>query len=132
MLRIFRNFILILLFITPAVACSQCNVTKGNYSSAGGSEQNTTLTLSGKNTFSLQHESWQPGNYENRKTSKMKGRWLCKDNLITLELNGKKITAKKITIGKNPLGLDKNTKALQFKAAPTDSYLINETLYLSP
>lgn len=132
MLRILRNFILVLLFITPIVACSQCNVTTGNYSSAGGSEQNTTLTLSGNDKFNLQHESWQPGNYENRKISKIKGHWLCKDNLITLDLNGEKITAEKITIGKNPLGLDENTKALQFKNASADSFLVNETLYLTP
>lgn len=88
MLRILRNFILVLLFITPIVACSQCDVTKGNYSSAGGSEQNTTLTLTGNNIFSLLHESWQPGSHKNRKTSNMKGRWLCENNLITIELNG--------------------------------------------
>jgi hypothetical protein len=131
MFRIIRNFILVLLFITPIVACSQCNVTKGNYSSAGGSEQNTILTIFGNNTFSLQHESWQPGSYENRKTSKMKGRWLCKDNLVTLDLNGEKITAEKITIGKNPLGLDEDTKALHFKTVTKDSFLVNEILYLN-
>lgn len=130
MFRIIRCFILVLLFVTPIVACSQCNVTKGNYSSAGGSEQNTTLTISGTNTFSLQHESWQPGNYEGRKNSSSKGTWLCKDNQITFEMNGVKITAKKITIGKNPLGLNENTKALQFKTTPADSILENEILYL--
>ncbi len=131
MFRIIRNFILVLLFVTPIVACSQCNVTKGNYSSAGGSENNTTLTILGNNTFSLQYESWQPGSYENRKTSMMKGHWLCKDNQITIELNGEKITAKKITIGKNPLGLDENTIALQFKNENSDSFLVNEILYLN-
>ena len=131
MLRILRNFILVLLFSTPIVACSQCNVTKGNYSSAGGSEQNTTLTLSDNNEFTLQHESWKPGNYEGRKVSSSKGAWSCKDNQVTFELKGGKVIAEKITIGKNPLGLDENTKALQFKTAPKDSVLANEILYLT-
>ena len=131
MFRVIRNFILVLLFVTPTVACSQCNVIKGNYSSAGGSEQNTTLIISGDNSFRLEHESWQPGNYENRKVSKMKGRWLCKDNIVTLDLNDEKITAEKITIGKNPLGLNENTIALQFKAVSVNRFLINEILYLN-
>lgn len=131
MLRILRNFILVLLFISPIVACSQCNIAKGNYSSAGGSEQSTTLTLKGKNTFSFQHESWQPANYEGRKVLSSKGTWLCKNNQITFEINGVKISAEKITIGKNPLGLNENATALHFKAAPADSILANEILYLA-
>lgn len=131
MLRILRNYILVLIFITPITACSQCNDIKGNYSNAGGSEQSTTLTLSGNNKFTLQHESWQPGKYEGRKISSSKGAWSCKNNQVTFELNGGKVTAEKITIGKNPLGLDENTKALQFKDSQNDSILANEILYLT-
>lgn len=130
MLRILRNLILVLLFISPVVACSQCDITNGKYTSAGGSEQNTTLSLSA-NKFTLQHESWQAGNYESRKKSESKGNWVCKGKLITIELNGIKITAKKITIGKNPLGLDESTVALQFINVPTDSFLFKEVLYFT-
>lgn len=93
MLSIFRNFILLLFFVTPIVACGQCDITEGNYSSAGGSEQNTTLSLSGNNKFNLQHEVWQPGNHDDRKITKINGHWSCKNNLITLELKSEKVTA---------------------------------------
>jgi len=132
MFKILRNFILVLLFITPIIACSQCNVTNGNYSSSGGSEQSTTLSLSNNNDFYLQYENWQPGNYESREINKIKGVWECKGKLVTIELNGVKISAKKIIIGKNPLGLGENTKALQFTNAPVNSFLFNEILYLTP
>ena len=131
MFRLLRDFILVLMFITPIIACSQCNVAKGNYSSAGGSEQNSTLTLSDNNKFNLEHESWKPGNYEGRKFSSSKGAWFCKDNQITFEMNSGKVTAEKITLGINPHGLDENAKALQFKTTPTGSILSNEILYLT-
>ena len=131
MIRIIRNFILVLLFITPVVACSQCNVTKGNYNSAGGSEQSMTLTLSDNNKFALQYVSWKPGNYEGRKVSSSTGTWFCKGNEATIEINAGKVTADKITVGKNPLGLDEKTIALQFKSTPSDKILANEILYLT-
>jgi len=124
-----RNFLLVLLVIAQITACSQCNILKGRYRSAGGSEQNTTLELSANDKFLLVYENWEPGNYENRKISKINGIWSCKDNQLILDMDSEKITAVQITVGQNPLGLNEDTKALHFKGVSVDNFLNNEILY---
>ncbi len=122
-----RHFALVLLAVITLSACGQCNVKEGNYISSGGSEQSTNLKLSSDKTFTLEHDEWQPGHYDKRDTSRLTGVWSCKNQLITLATQGKIHCAELITIGKNPLDFDVNTRALYFAANPDnkDSYLYN-------
>ena len=131
MSRMLRNFIFILFSLTTFTACAQCNIVEGIYRAAGGSEQNTILKLLKNDKFILEHESWNPSEYKQRKVSKNKGTWLCENKNVILKIDDKKFTAIKVTIGKNPLGLDVNTKALHFNAAPAGHYLSNEILYIA-
>lgn len=127
-----RRFLFFLLAVTSITACSQCVISKGSYISAGGSEQSTTLILLNGNNASLKHESWKPGGYEKRTVTNIAGSWVCNNNKLTLKIKSDEYTAKQVSIGKNPLGLDENTKALHFKATAINSILSNETLYLTP
>ena len=127
-----RKFIFFLLAATSITACAQCDISEGRYISAGGSEQSTTLILLADNKASLKHESWKPAGYEKRTIKNMAGSWSCNKNKLSLKMNGDEYNAELVSIGKNPLGLDENTKALHFKAAANNSILSNETLYLVP
>lgn len=126
-----RKFIFLLLAVISITACAQCDISKGSYISAGGSEQSTTLMLLNGNKASLKHESWIPGGYEKRTVTNMDGSWTCNNNKLTLKIKSDEYTAKLVTIGKNPLGLDENTKALHFNEAAISSILSNATLYLN-
>lgn len=132
MSKTLRKFIFLLLAITSITACAQCDISKGSYISAGGNEQSTTLMLLNRNKASLKHESWTPGGYEKRTVTNVDGSWACNNNKLTLKIKSGEYTAKLVTIGKNPLGLDENTKALHFNATAINSILSNETLYLTP
>ena len=113
-------------------ACNQCNVKSGTYTSSGGSEYKTVLTLSKDNTFTITHDTWLPGQYEQRTTDTINGKWFCGGKGVVLETTDSKHIAKFITIGQNPLGLPKNTEALQFNNQKnTNSFLESEILYFA-
>jgi len=116
------------------VRCSECSVSEGTYTSSGGSEQQTQLTLLPDHAFTLTHESWQPGQYENRSISKTGGAWSCEKNQLMLKIDSDTYSAEFVSIGENPLGLDANSKALRFSADQEQPlrYLGNEILYLKP
>ena len=130
-----RSLFLILLTTSLSLgtlsACAECNVKEGRYTSIGGSEQSTSLTLSSNKSFTALHEAWQPGHYEKRDISKLSGTWSCNNNNVTLEVQDKNYRAELIVIGKNPLGLNADGKALLFEnnEIDKDSYLNNEILY---
>ena len=111
-------------------ACNQCNVKEGIYNSIGGSEYSTQLKLATDYTFSIIYETWEPTQYENREKSLLSGTWSCEDSHITLKTDSERFIATHILIGKNPLGLEEDTRALLFEADyNSDSFLYNETLY---
>ena len=124
-----RTLALTLLTVFSLSACNQCNVNTGSYTSAGGSEQSTNLTLSSDNAFIVKHESWQPGQYEKRDSSQLRGAWTCSNNAITLKANSNTYSAELITIGENPLGLDSNSKAIMFNENTGVDYLNKQMLY---
>lgn len=98
--------------------CASCIIPTGTYSSIGGSENQITLEL--QNTrYVLKHEQWQPGQYDNRSTTKTPGIWSCSGQTANFELEGNAITALYEPIGENPLGMDTKSKALIFKKNKT-------------
>ncbi|MDH5571442.1 MAG: hypothetical protein OEY89_06730 [Gammaproteobacteria bacterium] len=123
-----RTVALALLTVMTVSACSQCNVKEGSYTSAGGSEQNTKLTLSSNKSFFVIHEAWQPGHYEKRNTFQLSGTWACNRNSITFDNNEQQYKAELVTIGENPLGLKTGSQALIFEEAK-DSYLNKQVFY---
>lgn len=132
MSNVLRKFLFLLLATISITACAQCDISKGNYISAGGSEQSTTLILLNNNKANLKHESWKPTGYEKRTIKNIAGSWSCSNNKLTLKIESDEYIAEFVSIGKNPIGLDENTKALHFKAAANNSILSNEILYLKP
>lgn len=124
-----RNLTLILITIFALSACNQCNVNKGNYSSAGGNEYKTKMTLSIDNEFIIKNESWLPGQYEKRDSSQLHGTWSCDNNTIKLKTNDSTYTADFIIIGENPLGFDASSKAIMFNENTGVSYLNKLMLY---
>lgn len=124
-----RTLTLTLLAVLSLSACNECNVKRGSYTTAGGSEQSTNLTLTEDKDFIIKHDNWQPGHYEARETSQINGFWTCSENLIKFTSSNKKFSAKLITIGKNPLGLDSNSKAIMFNENTGFDYLDKQILY---
>jgi len=110
-------------------ACNECNVKPGSYTSVGGSEQSTRLTLSEGNNFVVTHDNWQPGHYEKRDTTQSNGTWSCSKNKITLKGDNSTYNAELITVGANPLGLDANSKAIMFGENTGVDYLNKQMLY---
>ena len=127
-----RHLIFLILTFLFISACSECVVMEGQFASSGGSEQQTYLELLPDKTFVLKHETWQPGHFENRNTTEITGAWSCKGNQIKLNIDGRIYSAGIITIGKNPLGMSEDTRALHFEEnkETSHSYLGNEIFYL--
>jgi len=124
-----RTLALTLLTVLCISSCNECNVNPGNYTSSGGSEQNTNLTLSADNSFILKHDNWQPGHYEKRDSTQSNGTWSCSKNKITLKEDNSTYSAELITVGANPLGLDANSKAIMFGANTGVDYLNKQMFY---
>lgn len=123
-----RTLIALLLITFTLSACGQCYVKEGNYSSSGGTEEETTLSLAADKTFIAKFKRWQAGHYESHKTTKIKGTWLCKNRLVEFKTDNHIYPAEIITIGENPLGLSPDTKALLFKEN-NNHFLNNALLY---
>jgi len=123
-----RTLVITLLAALFLSSCNECNVKKGSYTNAGGSEQSTNLTLADKD-FIVKHENWQPGHYELRVTSQINGSWTCSENLIKFTSSDKMLSAELITVGENPLGLDSNSKAIMFNENTGIDYLNEQIFY---
>jgi len=123
------NFFFIMLLLISTTACSSCKNIKGKYSTIGASESITYLSLIDDNKFTLKHEIWQPGNFENRKTIRSAGSWSCSNN--ELILIGSKLTHKSeyIAVGENPMNIDKSTMIIHFFPSNLKHYLNNEIFY---
>lgn len=128
-----RTILLLLLSIFSVSACSDCSIKEGAFETAGGSESATTLQLLPGKQFILQHESWQPGNYEKHITRKDHGTWKCNNAKITLYMNDKEFTADIQHAGNNPVGIPPQTLTLHFKQNTNIglTYLSNTILYQS-
>ena len=130
-----RKLLFLLLTLIAMPACSDCGLVAGDYANAGGSEESTSLLLAANKTFILEHGTWQPEQYKNRQASKVEGAWSCKQNQVILKVNNEMVTTKFIVIGKNPLGIKADTKALSFSSRSGSTisskmaYLENEILY---
>lgn len=116
---------LALLFLS---ACSACNVPLGDYESSGGTESHVVLSLA-ENEFVLTHETWLPGQYENRKQIEERGAWSCQGESMTIHTQAEQTTAQLTVIGENPLGYPSTTKALVFEPSK-NNVLSQEMLYL--
>ncbi|MCW8935340.1 MAG: hypothetical protein OQK98_11505 [Gammaproteobacteria bacterium] len=123
-----QTLVLTLLTALTLTACNKCNVEKGSYTSAGGSEQSTNLTLADKD-FIVKHDNWQPGHYVARETAQINGSWTCSESLIKFTTNNKTFSAELITVGENPLGLKSNSKAIIFNENTWFDYLNKQMFY---
>ena len=134
-----RKLLFLLLTLIAMPACSDCGLVTGDYANVGGSEESTSLLLVANKTFTLEHGTWQPGQYKNRQISKVEGTWSCKQNQVTLKVKNEVVTAKVVLVGENPLGIKVDTKVLSFssnsgfsfnsRASSKMAYLANEILY---
>jgi hypothetical protein len=61
---------------------------EGSYGTVSESEWNIVLTLKKGGLAEILQESWAPGEYESRSTSKTEGRWSFDGNIVTVEYNG--------------------------------------------
>lgn len=110
-------------------ACSTCNIPLGNYESSGGTESHLVLNLV-ENEFVLTHETWLPGQYENRKQLEERGAWACQGESMTIITRAGQTKAELTVIGENPLGYPSTTKALVFEPSKNIA-LSQEILYPS-
>lgn len=124
----FNIFFLILLLISTT-ACSNCKNIEGKYSTHGGSESMTYLNLLKDNKFTLEHESWQPGSYENKETIVSKGAWSCSNNQLIISNSQLTHKSEYLAVGENPLGVNTKTMVIHFEIDAVDHYLNNEILY---
>lgn len=120
-----KNIIyLALLFL---VACSTCKIPRGNYESFSATESQVVLTLA-KNEFVLRHETWLPGQYENREQVEERGAWSCSGGEVVIHTKIEEAKAQLKVIGENPLGYPSATKALVFEKSKNNA-LSQEILY---
>ncbi len=123
------NILFIALLLISTTACSNCKNIEGKYSTHGGNEEMTYLNLIKGNKFTLQHELWQPGNFQNKKTTASQGTWSCSNNQLTLIYSNMAQKSEYLAVGDNPLGINPTTMILHFKKTETSHYLNNEILY---
>lgn len=123
------NIFFIILLLISTTACSNCKNVEGKYSTNGAGESIIYLNLISGNKFTLKHEAWQPGHFENRETINSKGSWSCSNNQLVL--TGSNLTHKSeyIAIGENPLNINKSTMIIHFYPSNIKHYLNNEIFY---
>lgn len=123
------KILFIILFIMSTTACSNCKNIKGKYITHGGNESITYLNILSKNKFTIKHETWQPGHYENKETINDKGAWSCLNNKFTLTTQNSKHESEFISIGENPLSINVSTMVIHFKKSNVQHYLSGEIFY---
>ena len=107
--------------------CSTCKIPISEFSSIGGSETDTSLSLE-NHKYLLTFEYWSPGGYEKRVKTELSGRWSCEGNFGVFITESGEAKAEYKSIGQNPVGLPEKTKALVF--GPSDEQILsNELLY---
>lgn len=119
----------IILFLMSTSACSKCTNIKGEYSTHGAGESITYLNILSEYKFTLKHETWQPGNYENKETTNIKGKWSCSNNQLTLITQNSKYESEFIAIGENPLNINASTMIIHFKQKGIHHFLNSEIFY---
>ena len=97
-----RNFILVILAAIAISACSQSLLKEGIYTDIGGSEKLISINLLVSGEFILNHETWQPGHYEDRQSVVTKGEWVFNNKNLMLNIDNQTYIADLVTIGKNP------------------------------
>ncbi len=108
------RLLITLVLIFNLTACNNCDVPAGVYLSAEGSEVSKQLILGDDQTFILTTESWLPGQYEQRETTKTSGTWRCEKDKVELTADGYSQNATLIRVGKNPLMIPEDSQALSF------------------
>ena len=76
------------LLILPGCRRESRSSVEGSYGTVSESEWNINLTLKKGGVAEIQEESWAPGEYESRSTSKIEGRWSLNGNIVTVEYSG--------------------------------------------
>ncbi len=84
----------------------------------------TQLSLNEK-SFTMLHQVWQPGAYEDRTQVEQDGVWRCRRETAVLLTHDGQVKVQLIEIGENPLGLPHGTHGLIFEAADDGSSFEN-------
>lgn len=71
-----------------STGCSRRSAFIGSYQTVTESERAVTLNLKEGGVAEIIMETWDAGEYDQRNSRKIQGRWTAKGNIVTLEYNG--------------------------------------------
>ncbi len=118
-----------LLVLAPNVLAENCKLETGRYVIAGGSEFHTALDFSSDGTVVLEHENWIPGQYQDRRRWTIAGTWSCRNFDVSLLLGKEECSAKLVSVGRNPLGIEEDALVLQFVDTGKVDYLLDGAVF---
>lgn len=90
-----------------------CELENRRYVTVGGSEAHIALNFCSGGKVVLEHETWIPGQYEDRSSRRVVGTWSCKGLEVWIRLGEREYSAMFEPVGPNPLRIDPDAIVLR-------------------